>query len=60
MDADLDGSLEVRGTTGSDCRRTFTYPLGTTRARVCVTDVDGGLGALHPPQCTIYSIDATP
>ncbi|HVQ32060.1 MAG TPA: PKD domain-containing protein, partial [Vicinamibacteria bacterium] len=47
MDAELDGHLEVRGTTGSDCRRTFTYGAGTTRARVCVTDVDGGLGALH-------------
>jgi PKD domain len=60
MDADLDGSLEVRGTTGADCRRTFTYSLGTTRARVCVTDVDGGLEAIHPPECTIYRIDATP
>lgn len=60
MDADLDGTLEVRGTTGVDCRRSFRYSAGTTRARVCVTDVDGGLAALHPPQCTIYSIVAKP
>jgi hypothetical protein len=58
MDAELDGHLEVRGTTGSDCRRTFTYGAGTTRARVCVTDVDGGLGALHPAQCQTYTINA--
>ena len=60
MDAELDGSLDVRGTTGADCRRTFTYPAGSYRARVCVTDIDGGGGAFHPAQCVIYSIDATP
>lgn len=60
MDFQLDGVLDVRGTTGADCRRAFTYPLGTTQARVCVTDVDGGLGALHPAQCQIYSIQGTP
>ena len=60
MDFEFDSVVDVRGTTGSDCRRSFTYPLGTTQARICVTDVDGGLGALHPPQCQIYSIVGTP
>lgn len=60
MDFQLDGVLDVHGTTGADCRRAFTYPLGTTKARVCVSDVDGGLGALHRAQCQIYSIEGTP
>ena len=60
MDFEFDSVVDVRGTTGSDCRGSFTYPLGTTQARICVTDVDGGLGALHPPQCQIYSIVGTP
>jgi hypothetical protein len=59
MDFQLDGILDVHGTTGADCRRAFTYPLGTTRARICVSDTDGG-AALHPAQCETYTIDATP
>ena len=60
MDFELDGRLDVAGTTGADCRRATTYPVGSFKARVCVTDIDGGGGALHAAQCQIYSIDATP
>lgn len=60
MDFQRDGVLDVSGTTGADCRRSFTYPSGTTQARVCVTDVTDGLAPLHPAQCQIYSITGTP
>ena len=60
MDFQLDGSLDVQGTTGAACRSGSTYSAGSFQARVCVTDIDGGGGALHPAQCRIYSIEATP
>ena len=60
MDFQLDGRLDVGGTTGADCRRGFTYPAGSFQARVCVTDIDGGGGAIHPAQCQVYSIDVAP
>ena len=57
MDANLDGTLEVRGTTGVDCRRSFRYPAGKTRARVCVTDVDARPRESAPAPVQVYSID---
>ena len=60
MDFQLDGSLDVAGTTGAACRRGSTYPAGSFQARICVTDIAGGGGALHPAQCRIYSIEARP
>lgn len=60
MDFTTDGQLEVDGTTGADCRRGTTYPQGHYRARVCVTDLDGGLAPIHPFQCENYTVDSTP
>jgi len=60
MDFTNDGQLDVDGTTGADCRRGTTYPRGTYRARICVTDLDGGFAPIHPPQCENYTVDSTP
>jgi PKD domain len=60
MDFTNDGQLDVDGTTGAECRRGTTYPRGSFRARICVTDLDGGFVPIHPPQCENYTIDSTP
>lgn len=59
MDFTSDGQLDVDGTTGADCRRATTYPRGSYRARICVTDLDSGLVPIHSPQCVTYTVDAT-
>jgi hypothetical protein len=56
MDFEGDGTLEVNGRTGGDCRRTRAYGPGTYRPRICVTDVNEGLGPNHPYQCRSYTV----
>jgi PKD repeat protein len=60
MDFNGDGKLEVNGTTGASCRRANTYAAGTYKAKICVTDMNSGGQQLHPFQCTVYTITATP
>jgi hypothetical protein len=61
MDFQSDGTLDVNGMTGADCRRSFIYPVGTFKARICVTDVDAATGAAHhPAECQVYTVMATP
>lgn len=57
MDFQGDGLLEVSGSTGGDCRRSFVYGPGAYRPRVCVTDLTGPGGApRHSAQCQVYDV----
>jgi hypothetical protein len=57
MDLDGDGSFEVDGPTGADCRRSRVYPRGTVAApRLCATDLLSSLAPAHPYQCKSYSV----
>jgi PKD repeat protein len=60
MDFQGDGTLEVDGTTGADCRRDTVYATGTYRPRICVTDLGEDRQPLHPFQCKVYTVTATP
>ena len=60
MDFEGDGSVEVSGRTGGDCRRSRTYGVGTYQPRICVTDVDEGLAPRHPYQCRSYTVRVVP
>jgi PKD repeat protein len=59
MDFEGDGTTEVSGTTGGDCRRSRTYGFGTYRPRICVTDLNSGLAPMHPYQCKSYTVIVT-
>lgn len=56
IDFQGDGTDEVRGPTGADCRRTWDYPLGTYYPRLCVTDLTASLQPAHPFQCRGYTV----
>jgi hypothetical protein len=67
MDLDGNGAFEYQGSSGADCRHDATYPVGTTTATLCVTDVDcpswpvcWTSPTLHPFQCRSYTINAIP
>ena len=60
MDFQGDGTLEVDGTTGADCRRDALYAIGTYRPRICVTDLGEDRQPVHPFQCKSYTVTATP
>jgi hypothetical protein len=59
MDFEGDGTTEVAGLTGGDCRRGHTYGPGQYRPRLCVTDVDTGLSPIHGYQCKSYTVRVT-
>jgi hypothetical protein len=59
MDFQGDGRDEVSGRTGGDCRRGFTYVVGTYRPRICVTDLNEGLVPIHGFQCKTYTVRVT-
>jgi len=56
MDFEGDGTTEVAGRTGGDCRRGHTYSAGNYRPRICVTDLNSGLAPIHGFQCKSYSV----
>lgn len=60
MDFQGDGTLEVDGTTGADCRRDAVYAAGTYRPRLCVTDLGEDRQPAHPFQCKTYTVTVTP
>jgi hypothetical protein len=67
MDLDGDGSYELYGATGADCRHETTYAIGTRTAKICVTDVNcpswpscNSTPRFHPFQCQSYTVTATP
>lgn len=60
MDFEGDRRIDVRGSTGAHCRRTFAYPAGTYRPEICVTDVDARGEPRHDFQCRRYTVQATP
>jgi hypothetical protein len=69
FDLDGDGTYEFVGTTGGDCSKEITYPIGTRTASVCVTDgycpawplcPDLPRFRFHPYQCESYVVTATP
>jgi PKD domain len=60
MDFDGDGKTEVRGSTGAACRRTNSYPSGTYRPQICVTDLDSSGNVRHDFQCKRYTVQVTP
>jgi PKD repeat protein len=59
MDFQDDGTVDVVGSTGAQCRSSYVYTRpGTYRARVCVTDLSGPGGQpLHPAECQVYDVD---
>jgi hypothetical protein len=61
MDFEGDGITEVDGTTGADCRRSFTYEVkGIYRPKVCVTDLGSDRLPQHKFQCKVYEVTARP
>jgi PKD repeat protein len=58
MDFDGNGDYEVDGSTGGDCRRSYTYRFdGRYSPELCVTDIDASSRApLHRFQCRTYSV----
>jgi hypothetical protein len=67
MDLDGDGIHELFGASGADCRHEASYAVGTRTATICVTDVNcpswplcDDAPRLHPFQCQIYTVVATP
>lgn len=56
MDFQGDGSYEVSGTTGADCRRSHDYHPGTYAPHLCVTDLGSSLLPLHADQCRSYAV----
>jgi hypothetical protein len=56
MDFEGDGTTEVAGRTGGDCRRGHTYSIGEQHPRICVTDLSSGLSPLHAFQCHTYTV----
>lgn len=60
MDFEGDRRIDVDGTNGSACRRTFTYVAGTWHPRICVTDLRADGSNAHDFQCKGYTVTATP
>jgi PKD repeat protein len=70
MDLDGDGTYELFGPTGADCRHEAVYAAGTRTVTLCVTDFDCPADAawcpdlpryrVHPYQCQSYTVVATP
>jgi len=62
MDLDGDGSFEVNGPTGADCRRSYTYVhTGLVspkiyEPRICATDLLPSLSPAHPYQCKSWTV----
>jgi PKD domain len=61
MDFEGDGIIDVHGTTGADCRRSYTYTAsGTYVPEMCVTDLLPSLAPAHKYQCKDYVVKITP
>jgi hypothetical protein len=60
MDFLGDGRVDIQGTTGAFCRRSYTYPAGDVYPEVCVTDLGPDARPRHPFQCQTYRVTATP
>jgi hypothetical protein len=60
MDFQGDGAFDTGGTTGAQCRRTFSYPVGSYQPRICVTDLGPDHVPAHPYQCARYTVRAGP
>lgn len=62
MDLDGNGSFEVDGPTGADCRRSYTYrwtsgPTTTSwDPKICATDLLSSLSPAHPYQCKTFNV----
>ena len=59
MDFENDGVLDVQGRTGASCREPWTYPAGTWKPEICVTDLGPEGERLHPFQCQKYTVEAS-
>jgi hypothetical protein len=58
MDFQGDGTLEIDGSSGADCRHDFTYSAGTYHPQICVTDVNSSGQPFHKFQCESYTVVA--
>lgn len=65
MDLDGNGSYEVDGPTGADCRRSYTYrwtalPNPTSwNPKLCATDLLSSHSLAHPFQCKTFNVKVT-
>lgn len=60
MDFQGDGTYDIGGTTGAQCRHDYTYAVGTYRPKVCVTDLGPDRAPAHPYQCERYTVQVNP
>jgi hypothetical protein len=60
FDFDGDGRYDAGGSSGANCRKDWTYNVGTWKPEVCVHDRDAAGKPLHDDQCKTYVVTATP
>lgn len=60
FDFDGDERFDAGGTTGANCRRDWTYNVGTWKPQLCAHDRDATGKPLHDDQCKTFVVTVTP